>query len=230
MLDQLSKVQIESPADQIARQLKDLISDGKLPVGSKLPSERTLSERFNVGRGYVREAIRKLEFYGVLRTSPQRGTYVQGDGVAALSGLISDVLSFEGHEFRSLMEARLTLERESAAFAAQRRSDDDIVELSGLLGRYEQKVRRGDPAIEEDLLFHLKIAEASGNTVLRTLMGIVAPDLVSKYRDLKVCDERAVAIALDEHQTILDHIVARDADAAARAMEAHLGQVLSQRF
>ncbi len=227
MLDHLSAIEIETPADQIVTQLKKLIANGSLPVGERLPSERILSERFKVGRGYVREAIRKLEFYGVLKTSPQRGTFVNGLGMTALSELISDVLSFQSHEFRSLMETRAIMEQQAAALAARRRTDKDIAELKEVLARYERKVKKGNPAVEEDLLFHLKIAEVSGNTVLRSLLGVIAPDLVSNYRDLKVCNTTTVALALEQHQTILTHIISGDEAAASKAMNEHLANAVN---
>ena len=227
MLNHLSEIQIETPVDQIVAQLKRLIENGDLAPGTRLPSERVLSEQFKVGRGYVRDAIRKLEFYGVLKTSPQRGTYVQDAGMQAFGSLITDVLAFEGHEFRSLMEARIIIEQHAAALAARRRTDEQIAELTEALATYERQVGEGEPAVEEDLFFHLKIADLSGNTVLRTLLGVVAPDLVRNYRDLKVCDAASVAVALEQHKTILRHIVAREPDAAAEAMTTHLQKALA---
>ena len=126
VLKNLKEIVVETPVDLIIRQIRELISSGQLQAGDRLPSERMMSERFGVGRTYVRDAIRKLEFYGILKTHPQSGTVVSGLGITALEGLITDVLQMEGHDFHSLVETRVLLETNSAQFAALRRTDEDI--------------------------------------------------------------------------------------------------------
>ena len=103
------EIVIESPVDKIIKQLRSLISSGQLKAGDRLPSERKLSEKFGVSRNYVRDAIQKLEFYGILKTMPQSGTVVAGIGITALEGLISDILKIENSEFASLVETRVLL-------------------------------------------------------------------------------------------------------------------------
>ena len=75
-LENFKEVQIEKPSDLIIKQLRHLITSGQLKPGDKLPSERQLSEKMGIGRTYVRDAIKKLEYYGVLKTLPQSGTVV----------------------------------------------------------------------------------------------------------------------------------------------------------
>ena len=228
MLDHLSKIKIEKPVDKIIRQLKNLISNGDIEPGQKLPSERALAQRLGVGRGHVREAIQKLEFFGILRTSPQSGTYVAGIGLVAIQGLISDVLDLEEHEFKSLVETRVILEKQTAALAAERRTSDDLVRLTNALNAYELKVKQGERAIEEDLLFHIEIAAASKNQVLKSLLMIITPDIVKNYLDLKLCSPGSFdqTATLDEHHAILNHIVDQQPQRAAAAMEAHLQDVV----
>ncbi len=69
----------------------------------RLPSERKLSERFGIGRGPIREALKRLEFYGILRTLPQRGTVVASLGVKSLEGLIANLLNIEEQDVRGLI-------------------------------------------------------------------------------------------------------------------------------
>lgn len=226
MLDNLEKITIEKPVDKIIRQIRSLIRNGDLNPGDKLPPERKLAEHLGVGRGHVRDAIRKLEFYGILRTYPQSGTFVAGIGIVALEGLISDVLHLENSDFRSLVETRVLLEKQAARDAAKRRTSDDIIHLKAALKAYEEKILKGLPAVEEDLLYHIKIAEASKNNVLKSLMMIITPDIVANYNSLKVCDNSTNNKTLKEHKLILDHIISQDEQKAAEAMEAHLTDVL----
>ena len=117
------EIVIETPVDKIIKQLRGLIASGHLKAGDKLPSERKLSDKFGVSRNYVRDALQKLEFYGILKTLPQSGTVVAGIGIAALEGLISDVLKIEDSDFASLVETRVLLETETSRLAAERRTD-----------------------------------------------------------------------------------------------------------
>ncbi len=227
MLENFSEINVETPVDKIIRQIKGLITSGQLEPGDKLPSERQLAERLGIGRSYVRDAIRKLEFYGILKTMPQSGTIISGLGITALEGLISDVLAIEETDFASLVETRVFLEIHSASLAAQRRTADDLVALKKALLSYEEKLTKENFAVEEDLLFHLKIAEASKNKVLKSLMLIITPDILNSYSNLKVCNTDTVKKTIDEHRNILDFITSQDPIGVERAMKSHLNDVLN---
>lgn len=226
MLNNLQKIIIENPVDIIIKQIKTLISSGSLKPGEKLPSERKLAEHLGVGRTQVREAIRKLEFYGILKTLPQSGTIVSGIGIVALEGLISDVLQLEEHDFRSLVETRVLLEKQTAYDAAAKRTEDDIIQLKNALNAYEIKIGANEFAVEEDLLFHIKIAEAGKNNVLKSLLMIITPDVIKNYNELKVCNKSTLDLTFQEHKEILDHIINQNSQAASKAMEKHLKGVL----
>jgi len=74
LLNNFSQIVIETPVDQIIRQIKELITSGQLNPGDRLPPERKLCEKLGVGRTHLRDALKKLEFYGILKTHPQSGT------------------------------------------------------------------------------------------------------------------------------------------------------------
>lgn len=226
LLNNFQEINIETPVDKIIRQIRELISIGQLNPGDRLPPERKLAEKLGVGRTSVRDAIKKLEFYGILRTVPQSGTIVAGIGITALEGLISDVLRIENSDFSALVETRVLLETESARLAAERRTDEDILNIRKALLAYEEKVKNGEQAVEEDLMFHLKIAEASKNSVLRSLMLIITPDIINNFIKLDVCKDDNIYKSLEEHRIILDHIVAKNSEEAGKAMLVHLSDVI----
>jgi len=227
MLSNLQKITIEKPMDKIISQIRSLIMSGELKPGDKLPPERKLAEHLGVGRASIRDAIKKLEFYGILKTQPQSGTVVAGIGITALEGLISDVLQLEESDFHDLVETRVILEKQTASLAALRRTEDDIAKMANALQAYNDQVKLGNPAIEEDLMFHLTIAEASKNGVLQSLMMIITPDIVSNFINLRVCGREKIIKSGEEHQIILDHIIDQNAEAASTAMELHLADVLA---
>lgn len=227
LLKSFNEIMVESPSDKIIQQIKNLISSGQLKPGDRLPSERQLSERFNIGRTSVRDALKKLEFYGILKTQPQSGTVVAGFGINALEGLITDVLKLEGSDFHSLVETRVLLETNSAKFAAIRRTDDDIVTISNALSSYEKAVKSGKSAVEEDLLFHLTIAEASKNAVLKSLMLIITPDILTYFKENDVCSGNRPVSALEDHHIILDKIINKESFEAEKSMKLHLSDILN---
>ncbi len=226
LLNNFSQIEIESPADKIIRQIRDLISSGQLKSGDRLPSERMLCERLGVGRTHLRDALRKLEFYGILKTHPQSGTVVAGIGLPALEGLITDMLMLHKNDFKSLVETRVILESNAAMLAAVNRTAEDLVELENALKAHKEKVRDNESTVEEDLLFHLKIAEASKNSVLKSLMLIITPDIMIFFKRHNVCREGRADIALNQHQTLLDHIRNGESESAGLLIKEHLHDIV----
>lgn len=226
MLENLTKIKVQNPVDLIIYQIRDLISSGTIPPGAKLPSERKLAEHLGVSRGQVREAINKLQFYGILKVVPQSGTIVSGLGIVAIEGLITDILKLEKPEFKSLIDTRVLLEKEAARLAAIHRTSDDLVAMSKALDVYEANLIKNSVAVEEDLLFHVKIAEASKNSVLKSLMMIITPDIVKSFINLKVCSVTDNRKTIEEHRVILDMIAKQNPEGAIDAMEKHLSDII----
>ncbi len=225
MLENLSKIKVQNPVDLIIVQIRELIVSGAIKPGDKLPPERKLAEHLGVSRGQVREAISKLQIYGIVKVLPQSGTVVNGIGIVALEGLISDVLRLEKTDFVSLVDTRILLEKEAARLAAIHRTQDDILEMGKALSKYEEKLKSDNIAIEEDLLFHIQIAEASNNSVLKSLMMIITPDIVKSFRSLKVCDGDDNKATMQEHRAIYEAIVNQQPEQASDAMMKHLQDV-----
>lgn len=225
MLEKLNKIKLENPVDLIISQIRDLISSGTIDPGDKLPPERKLAAHFGVSRSQVREAIYKLQFYGIVKVIPQSGTVVTGLGVSAIQGLITDILMIEKADFNSLVATRILLEKEAARLAAIHRTSDDLIEITKALEAYKERLKQMNHAIEEDLLFHVKIAEASKNSVLKSLMLIITPDIVSSFISLKVCNESNNRKTIAEHVEILEMISNQDPEGAVAAMEKHLDNI-----
>ena len=122
-LDILTRTETLDIQKEIISKIRDLINLKNLEPGDKLPSERMLSEKFEVSRSNVREAIQKLEFYGLLKSIPQSGTFVANIGVTAMNGMIEDILRLEEPDFKSLVETRILLELKTARLAALRRTE-----------------------------------------------------------------------------------------------------------
>lgn len=226
-LGNFQEVLIEKPTDLIIKQLRHLITSGQLKPGDKLPSERQLSEKMGIGRTYVRDAIKKLEYYGILKTLPQSGTIVSKLEIASLDGLITDILRMNGTDFFSLVETRVLLETNAAVLAAERRTENDLERIRQTLEAFRIKGEKTGQAVEEDLMFHIAISEASQNSVLKSLMMILMPDVVSNYNKYKACGPERYKKSLEEHIVIYEHIKNKEPEKARETMKKHLNDILA---
>ncbi|MFD1294401.1 FadR/GntR family transcriptional regulator [Lutibacter holmesii] len=205
----------------IISKIRDLINLKNLEPGDKLPSERMLSDKFDVSRSNVREAIQRLEFYGLLKSIPQSGTFVANIGIIALNGMVDDIISLEDPDFKSLVETRILLELKTARLAALRRTDEDLILIKKALEAYKEKVLNGEEAIEEDLLFHLAIAKASGNGTLNTLMLMITPEIIINFEEHHVCDKKLAISGIHEHTQIFEAIRDQDSKRAKAMIKIH---------
>ena len=220
-LEVLTKNDNKEVQNEIIARIKELINYKNLEPGDKLPSERMLSEKFGVSRSNVREAIQKLEFYGLLNSIPQSGTFVANIGVVALNGMIDDILRLEKQDFKSLVETRILLELKTAALAATRRTEQDLEEIKDALDAYKEKVLKNEDAVQEDLLFHLAIAKASKNSTINTFMLIITPEIIINIEKHHVCDDGLALKGIKEHNDIYEAIKAQDPALAKEKVKIH---------
>ncbi|MFY0606544.1 MAG: FadR family transcriptional regulator [Cyclobacteriaceae bacterium] len=218
-------MEIEKPVDKIVDQINKLISSGQLQKGDRLPSERLLSEKFNVGRIFVRDAIRKLEFYGIVKTLPRSGTIIAGNNESAFVGLAANALQLVKPDYQSLMEARYVLEIESVGLAAERAVADDISSLEESMDLLGEAVSNGGAGIEEDLMFHIRVAEASKNDVIKHLISYLVSHMANFSKEYDICRGTRNMKAYNEHIVILEHIKNGDPVRARESMRNHLSSL-----
>jgi len=224
-LDILTKGDSVNIEKEIISKIRDFINYKNLEPGDKLPSERSLSEKFEVSRSNVREAIQTLELYGLLKSIPQSGTFVANIGVIALNGMIEDILRLEEPDFKSLVETRILLELKTVRLAALRRTPEDLVQMREALDAYTKKVNNGENAVQEDLLFHLAIAKACGNSSINTFMLTITPEIITNFEKYHVCDKNQPIIGIEDHETIFEAIKNQDPEAAKQKMKDHFREL-----
>ena len=200
--------------------IKDLINAKKLERGDKLPSERIMSEKFEVKRNHIREAIRKLEFYGVLKSMSQSGT-VLAIGLTAFNGLVDEITSLAIPSFNELVETRISLELQTVKLASTRRTAQDLEHIKNALNNFILKITDGDDYLEEDLLFHLAIAKASKNNTMVSLMLLLIPPILKTYERAAVCEGDRVVSEIKKHKNIYLAIKEKDPELATNMMNDH---------
>ena len=216
----------ENATDDIIRQIRIFLDSGDLQPGDKLPAERKLAEKFQVARSQVREAFKKLEFYNIIKTMPQRGSVISAIESTALNSLISDILKMDNCDFHSLVEARSIIEINAAKLCAIRRTEEDLKMIESAMNNYNKKIKECGSALEEDLYFHRTIAEGSKNTVLKSMMMTITPDIMVNYAKFNVCKTN-FEIPISEHRLLFEYIKNNNAEAASNIMSQHLTGVLN---
>ncbi len=208
---------IRPTVDQLVDLLETEIVSGRLESGSPLPSERTLSIDYGVGRPLVREALRSLASRGLVETSPGRGTYVNSSG---RFGPLDSVHLARLATARQVVEARVTIESQTAGLAAERATPQQIELLTALLDRVGST---RDPVQRSrlDLAFHLSVARASNNPVLEAMLASIAP-LMVQLMMRSIGDGRTAERSHPLHWECLDAIRSSDRRGASAAMESHL--------
>lgn len=193
-------------------------------AGDRLPPERELAERFGVSRTSVRDAIRVLEFVGLVEPRQGEGTVVRDLSPDALVTPVASLLARHRTLLADLMDVRKMIEPGLAARAALHASQDDLDKLAQIVTRQRDRVAQGESAIEADSEFHYAIATAANNrVVLRVvdvLMGLLKE---SRERSLQVAGRPERSLA--GHQRILQAIRRHDAQAAEGAMRRHLEEI-----
>lgn len=207
--------------EMIISKIRELIVSKQLDQGDKLPAERVLAEQLGVSRNQLRQAIQRLEFYGLVKKYPQSGTRVSNKGVTALNGMMMDILQLQQSDFKSLVETRLILETHAVRLAATRRSDEHLRQILAAHKAYSEKVVNGLNTVEEDLIFHLKLSEASGNSVINSLMLVITPEIITHFVTNKIGNKDENYLLIREHQAIIDAIVDRDPNRAVAKLEEH---------
>jgi GntR family transcriptional repressor for pyruvate dehydrogenase complex len=129
-----------SISEEIAQQIMDLISNGDLKPGQRLPSERELCKNFGAGRSSLREALRCLSIMGVLNARVGEGTSIALDGEKFLGKIVEWRLITEKHDIENLLEVRIALEGVAAAKVASVGSKEDIAKIEELIGKMEASV------------------------------------------------------------------------------------------
>lgn len=205
----------------VAEQISDLIDEGAFPLGTRLPGERELAERFGVSRVTIREAEIALQAVGKIQIKTGSGVYVSEE-LPKDPGQLPDVSAFE------LTEARSLIESEAAALAAKVITAEALEDLQGLVS--QMSAANDDAATSADRAFHMTIAKASGNkAIVHTIetlwrMREELPKVKKTYGS--VCEEDAES-RMKEHQLILDALKAHDPDEARNAMRAHFFRLIS---
>lgn len=205
--------------------LSESIYSCAIRPGDKLPSEAMIMAEYGVSRTVVREAITSLKAAGLIETRHGIGSFVRAvptrfefrvDTAAILT--LRDVLD--------MLDLRISLETEAAAFAAARRTETQVEEMRRTLDSFRASLDSVEKAVEPDFQFHLQIAYATGNRYFADIMTHLGTNTIPRTRvnEHQSSESRIEYLSMvnREHESIFEAILQRDPEGARSAMRAHL--------
>jgi GntR family transcriptional regulator, transcriptional repressor for pyruvate dehydrogenase complex len=215
----------EGSTEQVVAHVRNLIEQGALRPGDRLPAERDLAAHVGVSRPTVRAGLRALAAIGVVQSRHGSGTYIP-DGPPSLG---TDALSFlaalHGFTRDEMYEARRILEVGAAGLAAERATPDQIATMAEEVASLFAAMADPQVFLVHDINFHRAVAAASGNPIVASLVEMVSALYYERRRDTAArASDRDMRDAAEMHRRIYQAIRSHDADEAKRAMQAHLMQ------
>ncbi|MFB7619335.1 FadR/GntR family transcriptional regulator [Kitasatospora sp. NPDC056181] len=214
-----------SVTDQAIERIKEMILSGALQPGARLPNEAELADQLGLSRNSLREAVRALTAMRILVPKQGDGTYVSGlEPHLLLESLAFAADVSQGHTAGQLLQVRRLLEPQATALAADRITGPGLAELRAILDRSARDISI-EEFVELDIAFHRTIADAVGNPVLSTLLGILSTHTqrLRIVRGIRHAPAREQAHR--DHEAIWRALAAGDALLAASASSVHVAAV-----
>jgi DNA-binding FadR family transcriptional regulator len=209
--------------EDIAAQIRAELAAGRLKVGSRLPSERALSERFNVSRNTLREALRSLEHAGLIRLQKgaSGGAFIsERSGEAVVTGLL-DLYHVGAIGPAQLTQARIWVESIIVREACQRATPEDLAELHRNIEQAQAATTAGDFALraKTNIDFHRILARMTGNPIMVVMMDALLTVLLHFIRSI---GERDNPYTLPSRRRFMKHMEEGNVEAAVSEMETML--------
>lgn len=207
-------------SEQVAQRIMNMIEEGLLHEGDKLPSEPEFAKQLGISRGILREGLAQLKAQGIISRKPKDGTYI-----LPLQGSKNELADstqrmIKASSFRNIMEMRDAIEQKAAMLAVDRATDEELDQLRQIVLNPEDH-SGGD---DLDFYFHYRLMELSGNSIF---MGIVNTyfEEIREIRDRNLKDASHSLEVQQEHIAIIDAICRRDRAAAAMAVGNHMSRI-----
>jgi GntR family transcriptional regulator, transcriptional repressor for pyruvate dehydrogenase complex len=204
------------------RVIRDVVRNGAQP-GDLLPPERVMLETYETGRGTLREALRLLEFQGViaLKPGPGGGPILLNPAASHLASTLQLLMQLNHATYRSIVEVRTAMEPMTSQLAAGRISDESLDELRLTVDQMRDFMDDRDSFLESNKRFHDVIAWSSGNVLFSYIVDSLLDILDGTVIGIDYPRHRRVAI-LKAHEEIYAALARRDPLASLERMREHI--------
>lgn len=223
-------IQRNKTPEIVAEQILKQIQSGQLPPGSRLPSQRELSELLGVGRSSVREAVNALAVIGYLKIQQGKGTFIQTplpDKNFSVSKLKS---ALGASSLLGLKEVQVSLECKAARLAAQRADEKQIQRLKAALDEMKTCKSNYQKVMQADKQFHMILAESSENNVLTEMIALTIQSVDSHYAsfDIEHLSNHFINETIRSFDELVKALQQKDGTKAAQWMTYHVNLVIEE--
>jgi GntR family transcriptional repressor for pyruvate dehydrogenase complex len=211
----------------IVEQIRELIHEGQLAAGDRLPSERELGERFGVSRVTVREALRGLEANGLvaIRVGARGGAFVTAPTGAQVGKGISDLLTLSVLTPAQVTEARQVFELGIVPLVCKRADDTDIADLLQMCDDADAVLEKQNRyPVSMSAEFHNRLAQATHNPALEMFAQSFHEPMVMSLRRAQEESPQMGIVGVTEHRQFVEAVRRRDVAAAEAVMREHLAR------
>ncbi len=209
-------------ADGVFQQLRSRILGGALTRGDRLPNERDLADTFEVNRTSVREAVKRLEYLGLVEVRHGHGTFVKGvsdsSSLEVIEALLRDPRTVTMDLLRQILEFRRHITLQVVELAAHNHSDEQLERARRLLSKERDEGMNPTRALNLDVEFNRLLGEATGNLMYQLVSNLFTK-LLHRLGPFYYNENRDFSRSLETHRQLLDAIEARDAQGARRVLE-----------
>jgi DNA-binding FadR family transcriptional regulator len=222
--DLFSPVSAGRISEVIVKQVRELMRQGQLKPGDRLPAERELCEFFGVSRVTVREALRMLESSGLveIRVGARGGAFVTTPTSDRVGDGIADLLSLSVMSAADVTEARLILELGIVPLVCERATTEDLSALDEICARSNEALREGRYTMDLSAEFHARVAKATRNPAIAMLVESFRGSILMSLEEAKASAPEMGAVGVLEHQQFVDALRRHDPVAASGIMREHL--------
>lgn len=209
--------------EQVMEQIKEMILDGTLKKGDKLPSERDLAEQLGISRASLREAIRCLEIIGLIESRQGEGNFIRSSFQNTFFDPIAIMYVLNECQLKEVFQLRRVLETEIAIDAAKKVRDDELDYMKKLLDKMKTSDDE-DERVKLDVEFHYKIAEASRNNLILNILYSVSTIIDEFIKDArkKIINNKHKDDIDFQHMEIWKSLKEHNPSKAEEAMKKHM--------
>ncbi len=214
----------------IVDQVRDLIRDGRLSPGDRLPSERDLCERFGVSRVTVREALRVLEASGLveIRVGARGGAFVTSPSSERLGKGLADLLTLSPLTAAEVTEARMVFELGIIPLVVERATGEDVAELREIVDDAHRALKDGRYTMAMSAAFHARVAASTHNAAIEMLVQSFHGPLLMSLQEARGAAPLMGHRGTEEHLALVEAIERRDVDGATEIMREHLARTAAR--
>jgi GntR family transcriptional repressor for pyruvate dehydrogenase complex len=205
----------------VVQRIKELLAQGELKAGSRLPPERELADMLNISRPSLRTALKALSVMGIIRAKPGAGTYIAESLPEVFTEPMHFMTLINNTSAEELFEARRIIEAGLAELAAERASTDDIQSLVKEIEGMRAAMDDPETFLKHDVRFHQVMAHAADNKLMSGVMDTIA-QLLFHIRRQSVAQASDLDEAIDWHQKITDAIRKHEPRRAKDMLSGHL--------